>query len=44
MALKGTTTEAKIWNFLSEKGLNDYGVAKEKVTDGSIMTNMQRRK
>lgn len=27
MALKGTTNEEKIWNFLKAKGLNDYGAA-----------------
>lgn len=27
MALKGATTEEKIWLFLSGKGLNDYGIA-----------------
>lgn len=27
MALKGNTTEEKIWNFLKGKGLNDYGIA-----------------
>ena len=27
MALKGTTTEEKIWNFLKDNGLNDFGAA-----------------
>lgn len=27
MALSGSTTEQKIWNFLKRKGLNDYGTA-----------------
>lgn len=27
MALAGATNEEKIWNFLKEKGLNDYGTA-----------------
>ena len=27
MALTGKTNEEKIWNFLKEKGLNDFGVA-----------------
>ena len=27
MALKGTTNEEKIWNYLKSKGLNDYGCA-----------------
>lgn len=27
MALKGTTNEEKIWNFLKSKGLNDFAVA-----------------
>ena len=27
MALKGTTTEEKIWNFLKDDGLNDFGAA-----------------
>lgn len=27
MALSGSTTEQKIWNFLKGKGLNDYGTA-----------------
>lgn len=27
MALKGNTTEEKIWNFLKDNGLNDYGAA-----------------
>lgn len=27
MALEGTCTEEKIWNYLKKKGLNDYGTA-----------------
>ena len=27
MALTGTTTEQKIWNYLKGKGLNDFGIA-----------------
>ena len=34
MALKGTTNEEKIWNFLKDKGLNEYGVA-------GLMGNLQ---
>ena len=34
MALKGTTNEEKIWNFLKDKGLNEYGTA-------GLMGNLQ---